>query len=100
MACAEEDKTFKSVSAVRLARAVQEAYGKLQAVLRQKNGTILLEAHTDVQIERNQNTKQIASLHVVVTIHPTTNLCKGVVNHEDFASEIEENLSTFPRANA
>ncbi len=43
MACAEEGKTFKTVSAVRLARAIEEAYGKLQAVVRQRNGTILLK---------------------------------------------------------
>ncbi len=50
MSCAEEGKTFKTVSAVRLARATEEDYGKLQAVVRQRNGTILLEARTDEQI--------------------------------------------------
>ncbi len=43
MACAEEGKTFKTVSAVRLARAIEEAYGKLQAVVRQRNGTFFLK---------------------------------------------------------
>ncbi len=79
MACAEEGKTFKTVSAVPLARAIEEAYGKLQAVVRQRNGTILFEARTDEQIVKIQNTKQIAGLQVVVTIHPTLNLSKGVV---------------------
>ncbi len=53
MSCAEEGKTFKTVSAVRLARAIEEAYGKLQAVVRQRNGTILFEARTDEQIGKN-----------------------------------------------
>ena len=95
MACAEEGKTFKTVSAVRLARAIEEAYGKLQAVVRQRNGTILFEARTDEQIVKIQNTKQIAGLQVVVTVHPTLNLSKGVVNHEDFATETEEDLLNF-----
>ncbi len=95
MACAEEGKTFKTVSAVRLARATEEAYGKLQAVVRQRNGTILFEARTDEQIRKIQNTKQIAGLQVVVMVHPTLNLCKGVVNHEDFATETEEDLLNF-----
>ena len=95
MSCAEEGKTFKTVSAVRLARAIEEAYGKLQAVVRQRNGTILFEARTDEQIGKIKNTKQIAGLQVVVTVHPTLNLCKGVVNHEDFASETEEDLLNF-----
>ncbi len=78
------------MSAVRLARAIEEAYGKLQAVVRQRNGTILFESRTDEQIEKIQNTKQIAGLQVVVTVHPTLNLSKGVVNHEDFATETEK----------
>ncbi len=90
MSCAEEGKTFKTISAVRLARAIEEAYGKLQAVVRQRNGTILFEARTDEQIGKIKNTKQIAGLQVVVTVHPTLNLCKGVVNHDDFATETEE----------
>ena len=28
-------------------------------------------------------------------VHPTLNLCKGVVTHEDFASESEEDLNSF-----
>ncbi len=95
MSCAEEGKTFKTVSAVRLARAIDEAYGKLQAVVRQRNGTILFEARTDEQIGKIKNTTQIAGLQVVVTVHPTLNLWKGVVHHEDFAAETEEDLLNF-----
>jgi hypothetical protein len=32
---------------------------------------------------------------VQYVIHPTLNLCKGVVNHDDFSSESEENLKAF-----
>lgn len=95
MACAEEGKSFKMVSAVRLARAIEEKYGKLQAVVRQRNGTILFEALTDEQIDRIMKTKQIAGLQVEVTTHPTLNLCKGVVNHVDFSTESEEDLVAF-----
>ncbi len=76
MSCSETEKTFKSVSAVRLARAIEESFGKLQAVVRQRNGTILFEARTDEQIEKILKTEQIAGLQVEVTTHPTLNLCK------------------------
>ncbi len=69
--------------------------GKLQAVVRQRNGTILFEARTDEQIEKILKTEQIAGLQVEVTTHPTLNLCKGVVNHEDFATENEDELLSF-----
>ncbi len=95
MSCSETEKTFKSVSAVRLARAIEESFGKLQAVVRQRNGTILFEARTDEQIEKILKTEQIAGLQVEVTTHPTLNLCKGVVNHEDFATENEDELLSF-----
>ncbi len=95
MSCVEVEKSFKSVSAVRLARAIEDCFGKLQAVVRQRNGTILFEARTDEQIDMIQKTKQIAGLQVEVTTHPTLNLCKGVVNHEDFALESEDELLSF-----
>ncbi len=67
MACPEKGKSFKLVSAVRLARAIEGNYGKLQAVVRQRNGTIVFEARTDEQIEKIRKTKQIAGLQVEVT---------------------------------
>ena len=39
--------------------------------------------------------KCIAGLQVKVEVHPTLNLCKGVVSYEDFASESEEDLKSF-----
>ncbi len=52
MACAEEGKYFKTVSAVRLAVRYRGDYGKLQAVVRQRNGTILFEARSDDQVKK------------------------------------------------
>ncbi len=43
MSCNETEKTFKCVSAVRLAQAIEDSFGKLQAVVRQRNGTIFLK---------------------------------------------------------
>ena len=39
--------------------------------------------------------KCIASLQVKVEVHPTLNLCKGVVTHEDFTSESMEDFMSF-----
>ena len=39
--------------------------------------------------------KYIASLQVKVEINPSFNLRKGVVTHEDFASESQEDLQSF-----
>ena len=39
--------------------------------------------------------KCIAGIQVKVEVHSTLNLCKGVVKHEDFASESEEDLKFF-----
>ncbi len=64
MSCPEEYKTFKSVSAVRLAREIEQSFGQLEAVVRQRNGTILFETRTDEQIDKIANTKHIAGLQV------------------------------------
>ena len=50
--CAAEGKTFKSVSSVRLVKAIDDTIGKLQSVVRQRDGTILVEARSDEQIEK------------------------------------------------
>ena len=45
--CAAEGKTFKSVSAVRLAKTIDDIIDKLQSVVRQRDGSILVEAKSD-----------------------------------------------------
>ena len=37
----------------------------------------------------------IAGLQAKVEVHPTFNHCNGVVTHEDFDSESEEDLKSF-----
>ena len=39
--------------------------------------------------------KCIAGLQLKVEVHPTLNLCKGVVTHKDFALESEEDSKSF-----
>ena len=95
MSCIEEGKTLKNVSACHFARDLQQQIGEVQSVNRQRNGTLLLEGRSDAQITKIQSLKCIASLQVKVEVHPTLNLCKGVVTHEDFASESEEDLKSF-----
>ena len=95
MSCIEEGKTLKNVSACRFARDLQQQIGEVQSVNRQRNGTLLLEGRSDAQIAKIQSLKCIAGLQVKVEVHPTLNLCKGVVMHEVFASESEEDLRSF-----
>ena len=72
---------------MRLAKAIDTTLGKLQGVVRQRSETILVEATTDDHIKKILKTKEIAGLQVSVSPHATLNLCKGVVNHDDFATE-------------
>ena len=82
MSCTEEGKTLKRVSACRFARNLQQQIGEVQSVNRLRNGTLLLEGRSDAQISKIQSLKCIAGLQVKVEVHPTLNLCKGVVTHE------------------
>ena len=95
MSCTEEGKTLKSVSACRFARNLQQQIGEVQSVNRQRNGTLLLEGRSDSQIAKIMSLNCIAGLQVNMEVHPTLNLCKGVVTHEDFSSESEEDLKSF-----
>jgi hypothetical protein len=95
MAAPEEGKTLKSVSACRLVRSIDAVAGTLQTVTRQRNGSILLEARTDQQIDKLSSQTTVEGLQVQVVTHPTLNLCKGVMNHDCFSSESEEDLKTF-----
>ena len=94
MSCIEEGKTLKSVSACRFARDLQQQIGDVQSVNRQRNG-ILLDGRTDAQIAKIISLNCIAGLQVKVEVHSSLNLCNGVVTHEDFASESEEDLKFF-----
>ena len=91
----EEGKTLKCVSACRFAHNLQQQIGEVQSVTRQRNGTLLLEVRTDVQIAKVISLKCIACLQVKVENHPTLNLCKGVITNQDFTSESEEVLKSF-----
>ena len=95
MSCTKEGKTLKSVSACHFARDLQQQIGEVQSVNRQRNGTLLLQGCSDSQIAKIMSLKCIAGLQVKVEVHPTLNLCKGVVTHEDFASESKEDLKSF-----
>ena len=93
--CIEEYKTLKSGSACRFARDLQQQIGDVQSVNRQKNGTLLIEGQTNAQITKIRSFKSIAGLQVNVEVHSILNLCKGVVTHEDFASETKEDFKSF-----
>ena len=60
--CPAEGKTFKSVSPVRLAKAIDDTIGKLQSVVRQRDGSILVEMNSDKQIEKIRKIKELAGL--------------------------------------
>ena len=62
MPCTEEEKTLKSVSACRFARDLQQQIEEVQSVNRQRNGTLLLEGRSDVQIAKIMSLMCIASL--------------------------------------
>ena len=62
ISCVGDGATFKSVSSVLLAKAIDTTLDKLQGVVRQRNGTILVEATMDNQIEKILKTKEIAGL--------------------------------------
>ena len=49
----------------------------------------------DDQISKIMSLKCIAGLQLKVEVNPTLYRCKGVVTHEDFASESEEVLKSF-----
>ena len=86
---------MKSVSGLKLARSIEGVCGNLKNVTRQRDGSVLLEANTDRQIEAISSVKSLAGLQVKVEPHPTLNLCKGVVTHEDFVSESETDIKSF-----
>ena len=86
---------MKSIHACCFARDLQQQIGEVQSVNQQRNATLLLEGRSDAQIAKIQSLKCIAGPQVKVEVHPTLNLCKGVVTHEDFASESEEDLKSF-----
>ena len=90
MSCTEEDKTLKSVSTHHFACNLQQQISEVQLVNRQREGSLLLEGRTDKQINKIVSLKCIAGHQVKVEVHPTLNLCKGVVTHDDFASESKE----------
>ena len=82
---------MKIVSACHL----QQQIGEVQSVNRQTNGTLLLEGRSDAQIAKIMSLKFIAGLQVKAEVHPSLNLGKGVVTHDDFASKSEEDLKFF-----
>jgi hypothetical protein len=89
---ATEGKTLKSVSACHLARSIDAVAGTLQMVTHHRDGSILLEARTDQEIEKLFSLTAIEGLRVQVVTYPALSLCKGVVNHDNFSSEREEDL--------
>ena len=62
MSFTEEGITLKGVSACRFSRDLQQQIGEIQSVIRQRNGTLLLEGRSDAQIAKIQSLKCIAGL--------------------------------------
>ena len=88
----EDDGKFKSLSSLKLSRAIEEKLGEVEDAQRNRDGSLLIHLSNRGQLTEILKTDQLAGIPVEAMPHARLNSCRGVIFSGESSKDTEEEL--------